>query len=78
LYDMVGNVWEWCSDFYAPNYYQHSPEKNPTGPESGQMKVIRGGSWRCIEVQIRSGIRLGEWPASTSSGIGFRVARSID
>jgi len=75
LHDMVGNVWEWCADWYAGDYYQNSPTINPKGPESGQMKVMRGGSWGCLDVQVRCGIRVGEWPGSTSSGAGFRLAR---
>lgn len=45
LYDMVASVWQWCSDWYEVGYYARSPAKNPKGPESGSVKVLRGGSW---------------------------------
>jgi len=75
LFDLVGNVWEWCQDWYGYDYYQHAPDSNPHGAEGGEMKVMRGGSWGCLDVQVRCGIRVGEWPDSKSSGIGFRLAR---
>jgi formylglycine-generating enzyme required for sulfatase activity len=46
LYDMSGNVWEWCSDFYSDNYYQKSDYQNPKGPKNALLKVVRGGSYK--------------------------------
>jgi len=45
LHDMVASVWQWCNDWYVPDYYARSPLRNPKGPESGSLKVLRGGSW---------------------------------
>ena len=65
LYDTLGNVWQWVNDWYDANYYQSSPSSDPTGPSSGQYRVLRGGSWgdgpRYVRVSGRLRIDPGSW-----------------
>jgi len=73
LYNMMGNVSEWVSDFYSKNYYQISPLKNPAGPEQGTKRVVRGGSWADDETQLRSARRNSRDPNERGDRVGFRL-----
>jgi sulfatase modifying factor 1 len=78
LYDMHGNVFEWCHDFYGEDYYQQSPEKDPTGPTSGEARVLRGGSWDDGTRHTRSAGRGRGETDALSGNFGFRVVRELD
>ncbi len=74
LYDIAENVHEWCSDWFDPDYYSVSPERNPKGPESGERKASRGGSWRHHIKISRCAARASIPPAFQYADYGFRVA----
>jgi formylglycine-generating enzyme required for sulfatase activity len=73
LYDMHGNVWQWCSDWHDPNYYSHSPRKDPQGPKDGEFRVLRGGSWLYGARYCRSAARHQDKASGRMIDIGIRV-----
>jgi formylglycine-generating enzyme required for sulfatase activity len=75
LYDMHGNVWEWCGDGYKPDYYKGSPADDPRGPVGSSLRVYRGGGWDSDPRLARSAYRDGDTPAVRVSSLGFRLAR---
>ena len=76
LYDMHGNAWQWCADWYGAGYYAASPADDPTGPDSGNVRVLRGGSWGDWPGVSRSAVRYGCSPVDRFGFTGFRVART--
>lgn len=81
LYNMAGNVWEWCSDWFNPTYYTSGENDNPQGPEQGEARVLRGGSYLCHKSycnRYRVAARSKNTPDSSAGNMGFRCAAAIE
>jgi len=77
IYDLAGNAFEWVGDWYEGDQYKKSPSENPSGPESGQHRVVRGGSWFVESWYLRSSYRGGDEPGYSDYFLGFRCAREV-
>jgi formylglycine-generating enzyme required for sulfatase activity len=77
LYDVLGNVWEWVNDWYDQKYYQSSPSQDPSGPTSGQQRVLRGGSWVSVPWVVRVSFRSSYNPANRNYINGVRCGVEV-
>ena len=74
VHDVSGNIWEWCSDWFDPQYYGRSPATDPAGPDQGQRKILKGGNFFCIREELRISERHHKKPTDEAVYTGFRCA----
>ncbi len=72
--DMPGSMWEWCADWFGESYYAESPSRDPVGPVSGRVRVMRGGAWMSQPTWLRAAYRFKASPTSRNADHGFRCA----